>query len=327
MKRKNLAYVALFMFGVLTTGCSGNAGKVGESNGGTPEITKMKCEFVSDGQEAVIYGKNLDGAEVVFPGVDTVAVLNQEESNSEMLVVTVPEGSKSGRITVKTEQGEIKSNFFFRDDRNFIINFDDYLATWGGYNPLDAEGNKITEIAGNPLQAKLPESCSGKYGFLFGEYNAPWTMKEAMFIQYVANTEEGGRGAFSVAGPYQDYPVDSLVLKFEVNIPQEAPYSGVRTEIFFGPYNSPDKHGRDVSPIYFWQPYKETGTFYTNGWETITIPLADFTHGISSDEEVKKLVDLKSATNFSFVQFGAPANIPLIFMSVDNFRIVPIVAE
>ena len=324
MKKKNLAYVALFMFGVLTTGCGGGSGNSGKSNEGAPEITRMKSEFLYDGQDAVIYGKNLKGAEVIFPGVDSPAEVKVKESSNEMLVVTVPAGSKSGRIIVRTAQGEVKSSFYFRDDRNTIVNFDDYLATWGGYNPLDDAGNKIPEIAGNPLPAKLPDPCSGKYGFLFGEYNAPWTMKEAMFLQYVANPNEGGRGAFSVAGPYLDYPIENLALKFEVNIPKEAPYSGIRTEIFFGPYNSPDKHGRDVSPIYFWEPYKETGSFYTDGWETIIIPLSEFTHGISSDEEVRKLTDLKNATNFSFVQFGAPVGVPLIFMNVDNFRIVPI---
>jgi len=325
MKKKNLAYVALFVFGVLTTGCGGGSSNSGKLNESAPEITKMKSEFVPDGETAVIYGKNLIGADVMFPGVDLPAEVDKKNSNDEMLVVTVPAGSKSGKIRVITKYGEAGSSFLFRDDRNFIINFDDYLATWGGYNPFDHAGKKITEIAGNKLPAELPEPCSGKYGFLFGEYNAPWTMKEAMFFQYVANPNEGGRGAFSVAGAFVDYAIENLVLKFEVNIPKEVPYHGIRTEIFFGPYDSPDKHGRDVSPICFWEPYKETGTFYTDGWETITIPLTEFTHGISSDEEVKKIIDLKNATNFSFVQFGAPVGVPLIFMSLDNFRVVPIV--
>ncbi|MDR1729331.1 MAG: glycan-binding surface protein [Prevotellaceae bacterium] len=321
MKKKNLAYVALFAFGVLTAGCGGGAGK---SNGGAPEITKMKSEFVPDGQEAVIYGKNLVGADVMFPGVELPAEVNKEKSSDTTLVVTVPAGSKNGKISVKTAQGQVESSFFFRDDRNFIINFDDRLATWGGYNPFDEEGNRITSIAGDSLPAPLPEPCSGKYGFLYGEYNAPWTMKEAMFIQYVANPSEGGHGAFSVAGPYVDYPIENLVLKFEVYIPKKVPYQDIRTEIFCGPYDSPDKHGRDVSPICFWEPYKATGSFYTDGWETITIPMTEFTHGISSDEEVKKIVDLKTATNFSFVQFGAPVNVPFVYMCLDNFRIVPI---
>ncbi len=323
MKKKNLAYVALFMFGISMTGCGG--GNAGKSNQGVPELTKMKSEFVSDGSKAVIYGKNLKDAEVIFPGIELPAEVDVENSNDSTLVVTVPVGAKSGKISVKTKQGEVTSNFLFRDDRNFIINFDDRLATWGGYNPLDNDGNKITNIQDVPLPATLPDPCSDKYGFLFGEYNSPWTMKETMFIQYVANPDEGGHGAFSVAGPFEEYPLENLVLKFEVNIPKEAPYKGVRTEIFFGPYDSPDKHGRDVSPIYFWEPYKQTGSFHTNGWETITVPLTQFTHGITSDEEVKSPIDLKKSINFSFVQFGAPQDIPLIYMCVDNFRIVPII--
>ncbi len=323
MKKKNLAYIALFMFGISMTGCGGNTEKPNHGTPEPPELTSMKSEFVSDGEMAVIYGKNLEGAEVIFPGVELAAIA-EEGSNDSVLIVTVPTGSKSGKINVKTNQGEAKSTFHFRDDRNFIINFDDRLATWGGYNPLDEEDRKITVASNIPLPAVLPDPCSGKYGFLFGEYNTPWTMKETMYIQYVANPDEGGHGAFSVAGPFEEYPLENLVLKFEVNIPKEAPYKGVRTEIFFGPYDSPDKHGRAVSAICFWEPYKATGSFCTDGWETITIPLTDFTHGITSDEEVKKITDLKKATNFSFVQFGASQDAPLVFMCVDNFRIVPV---
>lgn len=327
MKKRGLvAYVALFMFGILMTGCGGNSGS--KSNKGAPEITSMKCEFVPDGKEAVIYGKNFNGAEVTFPG-ELPAVVNKEKSNETMLVVIVPEGASSGKINVKTAQGEAKSEFFFRDNRNTIINFDDRLATWGGYAPFDARGEKIMGIEENEttvtsLPALLPDPCSGNYGFLFGKYASPWSMPNKLYIQYVANEDEGGRGPISIAGTFEDYDLEDLVLKFEVYIPQEAAYKGVRTEILFGPFDSPDKHGRDVSPICFWEPYLKEGSFYTDGWETITIPLTQFTHGITSDEEVSKNpLNLKTATNFSFFQFGAPEDNPLIYLCLDNFRVVP----
>ncbi len=321
MKKRNLAYVALFLFSALIAGCGG------KSNKGVPEITGMKSEFVLDGREAVIYGKNLNGAEVKFPG-ELPAIVNKAKSNDTVLVVTVPEGTFSGKINIKTTEGETKSAFFFRDNRNIIINFDDKLATWGGYYPFDIEGQKITGIEENdsvvtPLPAVLPDPCSGKYGFLYGKYNTPWAMSNTMYIQYVANPDEGGRGPVSIAGTFEDYDLEDLVLKFEVYIPKEAPYKGIKTEIFFGPYNSPDKHGRDLTPICFWEPYKKTGSFYTDGWETISIPLTQFTHGIKSDEEVVNTLNLKDATNFSFVQFGIPQDDPQIYMCVDNFRIVP----
>jgi hypothetical protein len=324
MKKSKLACIAFFAMGLMLSGCGGSSTK---TTTGTPEISGMKSEFVPDGGEAVIYGKNLKDTEVIFPG-DLVATVNTEKSNDTLLVVTVPTGSTSGKISVKNANGEeAKSSFFFRDNRNIIINFDDKVPTWGGYTPFD-NGVKMTRTDINDessaLPAPLPDPCSGLYGFLYGKYKNPWTMSETMYIQYVANPDEGGRGPISVAGAFETYDIEDLALKFEVCIPQEAPYKGVKTEIFFGPYDSPDKHGRDQSPICFWEPYAATGSFYTDGWQTITIPLTEFYHGVNSDEEVVNNIDLQKATNFSFVQFGAPETEPLVYMSVDNFRIVPI---
>jgi len=291
----------------------------------------MKCEFVPDGGEAIIYGKNFEGATVLFSGdqKELEAVVDRTKSNDTMLVVTVPEGALSGQITVQNLKGETKSDFFFRDNRNIIINFDDRLATWGGYLPFDKDGKKITSIRENDtvytnLPADLPDPCSGNYGFLYGKYDVPWSMTSPMYIQYVANPDEGGRGKISVAGAFESYKIEDLALKFEVYVPKQVPYGDVKTDIFFGPYDSPDKHGRDVSAICFWEPYAPTSSFYTDGWTTITIPLTEFNHGVKTDEEKKEIVDLKTATNFSFVQFGAPKEVPQIFMCVDNFRVVPI---
>jgi hypothetical protein len=324
MKKRKLAFMAFLSLGLIFMSCGG--GSPSKKETGTPEITSMKCEFVPDGSEAVIYGKNLKNTEVIFPG-NLTAVVNTEKSNDSTLVVAVPEGTTSGKISVKNAKGEeVKSTFFFRDNRNIIINFDNKLPTWGGYTPF-YQGEKMTRTDINDestaLPAELPDSCSGLYGFLYGKYNTAWTMSETMYIQYVANPDEGGRGPVSIAGSFETYDIEDLALKFEVYIPKEVPYQGVKTEIFFGPYNSPDKHGRSESPICFWEPYQKSGSFYTDGWETITIPLTEFYHGVNTDEEVVNKIDLKKATNFSFVQFGAPENEPLIYMCVDNFRVVP----
>jgi hypothetical protein len=321
MKKRDLACIAFFVVSVIMTGCGGSTSK------DAPKITKMKSEFVPDGGVAIIYGKNFEGATVLFSGdqKELEAVVDKTQSNDTMLVVTVPEGALSGQITIKSAEGiEAKSDFFFRDNRNIIVNFDDRLATWGGYLPFDKDGNKITSIGDVALSAKLPDPCSGNYGFLYGKYDTPWEMNSSMWIQYVANPDEGGRGKLSVAGAFESYKIEDLALKFEVYIPKEIPYKGVKTDIFFGPYDSPDKHGRDVSAICFWEPYAQTGSFYTGEWETITVPLTEFNHGVKTDEEQKEIVDLKTATNFSFVQFGAPKEVMQIFMCVDNFRIVPV---
>lgn len=296
------------------------------------EMKRMHCEFVPDGEEAIIYGSRLKNAEIFFQGAENPAEV--VSSCDTMIKVIVPEGAESGQLFVKDKEGKkILSKFHFRDERNIIINFDHRLSTWGGYNTRDESGNLITstlemgaEEVPFPNNAKLPEECSGKYQLLYGTYDQPWTMNHCMYIQYVANPLEGGRGRISVASKaFESYDMSALALKFEVYVPKEVPYKGIKTEIFFGPIDSPDKHGRDVSPICYWEPYKETGEFYTDSWTTVTIPLSEFHHNTKSNEAVfDGDFDLKKATNLSFLQFGDPEGAPQIMMCVDNFRVVPI---
>lgn len=330
----------VFILSMAIAGCLSSCGDGGGSvlpNGGSctnePVMESMLCEYVPDGQTAVIYGRNLKNCEIMFPGADFPAKI--VESSNDKISVVVPEGSEDGQLKIKCGDKVILSKFFFRDNRNIIVNFDYRLATWGGYNPIDENGELITgtlemgtEISPFVNGAKLPQPCSGNYGLLYGKYDHPWMMNQCMYIQYVANPQEGGRGPISVATKaFESYDLSSLALKFEVYVPKEVAYKGIKTEIFFGPIDSPDKHGREVSPICFWEPYKNCSDgFYTDSWTTITIPLTEFWHGVKSDTDpFDGNFDLKKATNLSFLQFGQPEGEPQIMMCVDNFRVVPII--
>jgi hypothetical protein len=331
--RKESLFIASLLFAGLMGSCSSNQDCGSATTGSAPELRRMKCEYVPDGGEAVIYGRNLANVQISFPGNLVADVVEQ---NDTMVRVIVPEGTTDGRLKAISANGETLSKFFFRDDRNTIVNFDRKLPTWGGYSPMNDDGSLIEgtlefgdSITPFPNGAKLIEPCSNNFGFLYGTYDHPWNMNQSMYLQYVANPQEGGRGNISVAGKvFEKYELEELALKFEVYVPEEIPYKGVRTEIFFGPINAPDKHGRDFSPICFWKPYEGTDNgFYTDGWETVTIPLTAFCHNTSTDDEVADYNyrdKLKQATNFSFLQFGQPEGAPQIFMCVDNFRIVPI---
>lgn len=324
--RKNITRVlSALAFASLLNGCSANGVKGSEK----PEITKMKCEFVADGDTAYIYGHHLEGVQVIFPGDLASQVL--PGSNDSVLSVVVPKGASTGKLTFTVKNDTTFSSFIFRDKRNILIDFDSRLSTWGAFEPYGDEGELITEVLDGDSVVKmptvLPEGCDNDYALLYGKYNKSWDMKQSLWVQYVANPLEGGRGNKSIAGDFVGYPISQLALKFEVFIPKGCPYKGIRTEIFFGPQDAPDKHGRDRSPLYFWKPFEATGSYATDGWETVTIPLSEFTHGIHTDsEKFPTPIDLKKATNFTFLLFGdaEAAGNPNILMCVDNFRVVPI---
>lgn len=224
----------------------------------------------------------------------------------------------------------------FRDNRGMIIDFDSYPSTWGGFEPFDEEGEPIRIVKGEEdniltLPATPPEEINNHYGLLYGVYKEAWSMNgKETFLQYCANPEYGGggRGNISIAGDYSNMPIEDLCLKFEVYIPKECTFKcRPRVEIFFGPYESANKHGRELSPIYAWAPCESnTDGFYTkDGWETISVPLTEFNHSYESDEIKAGPINLKTATNFTFVIIGDPGDSPSEnYLCVDNFRIVPI---
>lgn len=333
----------------LLTGCSGGAQRVDAVDIDVPQIYGMKSEFVPAGGEAVIYGSGLAGAKVYFDTQfynDSVQadVLSSQDNK---IVVRVPDNAWTGKIKVKNLAGVSTSNFLFRDERNIIMDFDLRHQTWGGIVPFDENGNLVQgRIEGEttiPYIGKLDKGCSGKYGLLHGTYTVkhPYAYVNDLWFQYMHKAEEGGRGDVSIAGlSFYNYKVEDLVLKFECNIPKEAAYKGITTEFIAG-YNSTDddKIGRKTSPICRWEPYKNdqcysvagenagkdlSNGFYTDGWETVTIPLTAFNYVYNEDKPKEDLkLDLAKAVNFSVMVFGKPETDTNVMMSFDNFRIVP----
>lgn len=297
-------------------------------------MTSMRCEFVNAGEEAVIYGSGFSAdADIIFENNVKGQIVADKTSDS-VLTVIVPEDAKPGVLCYVPKHGKkVYSNFVFRDNRNIIIDFDTHTSTWGGFDAFDEEGEPTRIVKGDgdsilTLPVTPPEEISGRYIMLYGIYKEAWTMKRETFLQYCAKEEFGGRGNHSVAGEFADLPLDQLCLKFEVYVPKECSFKcHPRVEIFFGPYDAANKHGREQSPIYAWEPCNsETGEFYTeNGWQTMVIPLTLFNRSYESDAIEAGPINLSTATNLTFVVVGDPGDKPTEnYFCVDNFRVVPI---
>lgn len=347
---KNLGICGIMAASAILTGCSGGAQRVDSIDMEVPQIKGMKSEFVPAGGEAVIYGSGLKNAKVYFETQFYNDSIKAEVISSEddKIVVRVPDKAWTGKIKVQNLAGTSSSSFLFRDNRNIIIDFDLRHQTWGGIVPFD-ENDKLVQgrYEGDnliPYVGKLEEGCSGKFGLFHGEYTTKMSYSYAsdMWFQYMHGADEGGRGAVSIAGlPFYEKKLEDLVLKFECNIPKEAAYKGIATEFIAG-YKSAsdsDKIGRTISPICRWEPYKSdknyslagenagkdlSNGFYTDGWETVTIPLTAF-NCVYNDENPKEdlKLDLAKAINFSVLVFGKPETDTNVMISFDNFRIVP----
>ncbi len=205
-----------------------------------PVVNSMVSEFVNTGDVATIRGNYFYAPlTVTFAGGVTgeiVALTDQE------VQVKVPVGAQPGRITVTTNFGSTKSNFWFRDNRNMLITNDPWTGWWGqnlvvsGSDPMAINGN-YTRITQNIGAWAWTEWIGGKEDALATSHNLPDD---------------------AVLNP-QDYN-----LKFEINTLK--PYNGNRIKIMIGQVNGPDPNW-DTEPYYWEAP------FNTNGkWQTVVIP-------------------------------------------------------
>ena len=266
-----------------------------------PEVTGIKCEYVEEGDVAVLYGDFFfEPTTVEFAGgVEAeIVVLDKTE-----LQVVVPAGAEMGEVTVTTNFGTAVSTFLFRDDRNMVVNFDDMRhRSWN------------SPISGDMGEGGLP-SCSGDYTYFKMEGVGAWQWVNELNMMYIAEDSETGRGNVPI------FPggasVDSWGVRFEINSPNE--WREIPLEIFFAPYG--EDHGRDIPvPLVRWRPWEATGVFQTDGWCTVTVPLTAFNE--DKDGNPAELTDLSGYTNLTIMCFGAADNANDIHIGIDNVRVV-----
>lgn len=265
-----------------------------------PQIKGIKSEFVPTGGTAVIAGDfYFEPIEVEFAGGKKGTIVSVEKTS---LQVIVPEGAQPGKIKIKTNFGTTESGFYFRDDRNTIVNFDDKKCeTWtAAYS--DANG----------LMAGV-QPVDGVYGYFSKDNHGAWSWQNGMTMQYWAPR---GRGNVPVARG----SINDLVFKMEVNVPVE--WTGVRLEIFPAPFGESEGRSSAKSGIYRWSPFAD-GPFKTDGWVTIELPLTGFVHNTDNDEPTRKIENISELANFTMMCFGPADGEHNIKVAFDNLRIVP----
>lgn len=267
----------------------------------SPVLTSIKSEYVPAGGTAVLHGDFFFEPKVIFPGDVEGQVTLAEKTRIE---VTVPEGAGSGPIVVQTKFGKATSGFFFRDDRNIILNFDDKRhESWTAPIALASE---------NPD----PAPVDGNYAFFKNNNFGAWQWVNDMTMQYWAPR---GRGNVPVATG----PINELFFKFEVNVPIE--WKEVRMEIILTSYVEGDGRSAPEAVHARWQPWK-SGPYKTDGWVTVSIPLTEFKYGPDDSPDdpngTRSITDLSKLTNVVMMMFG-PANSPNpVHIAFDNVRIV-----
>lgn len=276
-----------------------------------PIVSAMKCEYVADGDVAVITGNYfIDDPNVpltiTMAGNIPVEEIRSVSLNSVEFVI--PEGAQSGYVNVSSIYGTSRSKFQFRDERGIFLDWDNLNAA-GGWR------SGVIEESG--------ESISGKYVNLHGN-ELPGDLSDFSEDYYSFNLWGTANGR--PEGDFFDATdLSSLQLKFEVNV--RTPWSANALQIIFTPWATTGTNSYIADgtiPRALWIPWANTGSYQTDGWITISIPMTDFKY----DREGKSL-DLASPGNYGgltmFVYHGGIMGTPCTpVIWVDNIRVVPV---
>lgn len=275
-----------------------------------PVVSNMLCEYVATGETAVIMGNYFvdDPAsplKVFFPGNVEGTIVN---STIDEIHVTVPDGVGPGQIQVRSLYGTTRSGFFFRDDRNIILNFDDLTAAGGWRSGVIGSSN--------------PEPIDGNYvrfsGAMAGGAGTTWNEDAFSFNLW---PQANGRPD----APFYTGEIKDGIIKFEVNV--VAAWQSSALQMIFTPYSVTGSNSYIADGSYprgLWNPWKETGTYQTDGWITVSFPLSDFNYTFDGAVCANKLTDAMLRGLTFYVWHGGVAGTDCNpHICIDNIRVVP----
>ncbi|MEO6723046.1 MAG: glycan-binding surface protein [Ferruginibacter sp.] len=248
-----------------------------------PAISSMVSEYVNTGEVATIRGDFFyEPLSVIFAGGVTGDLVSVTD---KIIQVRVPAGALPGQITVKTNFGETKSDFWFRDNRNIFLSSDPFTGWWNA-----------SYVVSNPGPGDPPK-INGNY------------IRIKKLIGGWVWTEVAGGPADAMGPISKNIPDEAILkpsdynLKFEVNTLK--PYNHNLIKLNVG-LRSENNNG------YIWAP-----PYDTHGeWQTVIIPFNEIAASYGTQLTV-------SPTGYwTRLLFHGPEDLDAD-ISFDNFRIVP----
>jgi len=248
-----------------------------------PSITSIDCEYTPADSVATIRGDYFYlPITVTFPGGVVGTNVSVDETN-KILKVKVPAGTLPGQITVASNFGVTKSDFWFKDNRNIFISSDPYSGWW------DA-----SIVVTNPGTTD-PPSINGNYIRIVQKFGV-WGWYDA-----------AGGPASAMGDISKNIPDDAILhpskYNFKFEVCTTKPFNGGGCLFWVGltDYTNPSV------AYYKWNPPVDT----KGVWQTIVIPYEDV---------VSAMIVPVTVNHDGSFQGGTALDCD---MSFDNFRVVP----
>lgn len=282
-------------------------------NAPAPNIKSVSNENAVAGTTLTINGTDFYGiTNVIFPGgiqgTDIVSM------GTKQISVTVPSGISTGdSLRVTGKYGTGASKFIFDNhlspSTGFLANFEDgdpYFGWqwWGGIKTNDASA--FPDNTGNYIRVNTSSAINPGDGSWYADNRAVMVA-----------------GSAWVPSSNLSDPIANYALKFELNV--KAPWANGSFMI------APNGNFKYLARYAPWEK-SSSGSFVTNGWQTVIIPLTSFLSGSgsynASGSPAPNIAGLTGGTNAASMQImlynDSATPLASFDAGVDNVRIVKI---
>ncbi|MDO4164357.1 MAG: glycan-binding surface protein [Bacteroides sp.] len=317
----------------------------------SPTVTSVSNTLPKAGETVIVYGTGLEETtKVTLPGGTEITTGIESDEDGAWYSFTMPSGiTESGSIYSEGANGQAATPAYFNFDECMILDFDGNGTQ--GYWSWSETGSMINadDLVDDPVAGSdrgkcvqiIPERLITAGGVMSGKPRASecWT---------AGNDNEADDWSLMYSYIPAETSLTEVALQFDVYVSEDDPWTGCgQIQIcLFNNFNfagiGSDDDGSS-NQVAFYVPYIQSGEiipFYTEGWQTVTIPFSEFNKyaTLIADSESPTFADVVTDRNAAtYRNFGMGfANTDFTYDGVsvtsstfttriylDNWRVVP----
>jgi hypothetical protein len=260
-----------------------------------PVITGMSNEYANSGDSVKIYGAGFYNlTDLTYAGLPVTGYTSSIDGTTISLVVPAGMPQNGGVVVVKTKGGTTTTTYNVHD---FVTGV---FCNWDNINTYPWGSNTSSSSTAYP-------GNTGQYDVISAT-NMPAGANDWYDSPYSINM---GAGQWVPASAINDNPANYAV-KFEIAVSPGTPWTNGILYISNG-----------GSFVAAYAPWQSKGSFITNGWQTVTLPLSTFINGSTPPSSITDVTgpDGNGSMTFRFMNYASSQPVVSFAAAIDNIRV------